>query len=181
MTQENPKVLSTGPTVANPANEPPAELAKAPRRRVPMSAPTQKLQTPEVPGYHLHWFREENVMRALQAGYEFVNDGEVQINQLGVATSKDITGNSDMGTRIRVVSGKTEQGQAEYGVLMKLRSEFWEEDQSHITKRNASVMQAIFTKEFVPGSEDQTADDKALRYVKTALFNRPPRKATTSG
>jgi len=157
---------------SNPANA----AEKTTRKRIPMSVPQRKLEVTEIPGYHTHWFRDENVARALQAGYEFVDDKEVILNQSGVGTSKDISGNADMGTRVRVVSGTASDGSAEYLTLMKLKNEWWDEDRKELEARNASVMSAIFRDEQIMGSENVSPEDKGTRYVKTALFNRPVRK-----
>lgn len=156
----------------NPANA----VTPQRRARIPMSVPQRKLEVSEIPGYHLHWFRDDNINRAVQAGYEFVEDKEVHLNQSGVGTSKDITGNSDLGSRVRVVSGTAADGNAEHLTLMKIRNEYWEEDRKAIENRNADVMSAIFRDEQVLGSEKVSAEDRSQSYVKTALFNRPTRK-----
>jgi hypothetical protein len=157
----------------NPANAP----APTARKRIPMSTPQRKLEVTEIPGYHLHWFRDDNIPRAVQAGYEFVDAKEVHVNQVNVGSSKDITGNADMGSRVRVVGGVAESGGAEHLTLMKLREEYWREDRRAIDERNASVMSAIFQDEQILGSEKLSADDRSQRYVGTALFQRPTRKS----
>jgi hypothetical protein len=168
---------SGAPTpAANPANQIGSDRVTS-RTRIPMSVPQRKLDAPDIPGQHLYWFLERNVPRALQAGYEFVKDKEVSLNQLGVATSRDISGNADMGTNVKVIAGRDEAGAVEYHVLMKIRLEWWKEDQAALENRNASIMSAIFTKEKIMGSENLSEEDKQTRYVSTALFNRPTRKA----
>jgi hypothetical protein len=157
----------------NPAN---AATTKPERKRIPMSVPQRRLEVTQIPGYHLHWFRGENVPRALQAGYEFVEDKEVQLNQLNVGTSKDMNGNADMGSRVRVVAGTAADGNVEHLTLMKIREEWWNEDRKSIEERNASVMSAIFRDEQILGSEKVSPEDQGARYVKTALLNRPVRK-----
>lgn len=173
--------MSTDETLPqiNPANPPAAIEAADPavRRRIPMSIPQRKLEVPEIPGFTLYWFREANVPRAIQGGYEFVDAKELPLNQHNVATDKGVSGNQDLGSRIRVVSGVAERGDAEYAVLMKIKTEWWQEDQDSITKRNGAVMGAIFNKEEIMGSENVRGGDRDLRYVKTALFSRPTRKA----
>jgi hypothetical protein len=143
-----------------------------------MSVPQRRLEVSDIPGYHLHWFRDSNIARAIQAGYEFVEDKEVELNQGGVATSKDISGNADLGSRVRVVSGLAADGSTEYLTLMKLREEFWVEDRKQIDARNADIMSAIFRDEQILGSEKVSPEDQGTRYVKTALFNRPARKGS---
>ena len=162
----------------NPANQTAAEIAKeaAPRKRVPLSIPQRRLEAPEIPGFHLHWFLESNVPRALQGGYEFVSSEDVPLHQRGVGTDTTVSGNADLGSRVRILGGIGAEGKAEYLVLMKIREEWWDEDQKVLGNRNASVMSAIFKNEEIPGSEKVRPEDQGTRYVKTALFNRPTRK-----
>lgn len=156
------------------------------RKRIPMSVPQQRLQVPEIPGYHLHWFKESNVPRALAAYYEPVGIDEVPVHQRGVATHNAISGSQDLGTGVKIISGVTEFNHAEYLVLMKLRQEYWDEDRAEIDRKNADRMGAIFRNEQILNPDSvrksgQTADDKALQYVSAKmdkpLFNRPTRKA----
>lgn len=160
---------------ANPANVPPQQ-SNATRKRIPMSVPQRRLEVPDMPGYHLHWFRDVNVPRAIQAGYEMVKDGEVKLNQFNVGADAALSGNADLGTNIKVIAGTGEDGKPEHLNLMKIREEWWLEDQKVLESRNASVLQAIFTKEAIAGSESLSSEDKAQRYVNTALLQRPPRK-----
>ena len=163
----------------NPANAPAAELAKEPgqRKRIPLSVPRRKMEAPDLPGFHLHWFLESNVPTALQGGYEFVKMDEFPLNQIGVATDTSVSGNADLGTNIKIIAGIGADNRAEYQLLMKIREEWWKEDQKVIEARNASVMEAIFRNEKIAGSERLSQEDQATRYVKTALFQRPTRKA----
>jgi hypothetical protein len=162
------------PQKTNPAN--PTAPAKAERKRIPMSIPQRKLEVPELPGYRLYWFLDINVPRALQGGYEHVKDDEIQLNQFSPATDRAISGNADLGTNIRIYGGVDGRGQAEYLNLMKIKEEWFREDQKVLEQRNAQIMSAIFQNEEILGSERDSREDKSLRYVKTALFNRPTRK-----
>jgi len=166
-------------TKPSPAAAPTAAKAavQATRQRIPMSVPMQKMQVPELPGYYLHWFREENVPRAAQAGYEMVKRDEVSLNPLDVGSSRSVDGNTDLGSNVTFVSGTNEHGQPQRAVLMKLKQEFRDEDQKLADERNARILRAIFAGEAVgkpgdpvPGSEEGTT------YIKQALFNRPTRK-----
>jgi hypothetical protein len=164
---------------SNPANATPE--AKGNRKRVPMSTPVRKLEVPEMDGWHLHWMRESAIPRALQAAYQFVQFDELPTNQRGIGTDTQITGNSDLGSQIRVAAGIGADGNTEYLVLMKLPEELWLEDRGVIDNRNASVMNAIFKGEKIIGAEkDANQGDRDLRYVDKertkALFQRPTRK-----
>ncbi len=161
----------------NPSARP--EDGKAPeRKRVPMTTAQRRLQIPDKPGFKRHWFTDQNVERALQAGYEFVKRDDVHVNQRNVANSKTIDGNADLGSNVRVVGGKAENGGVEYLTLMEIREEWWKEDHAEIERRNAQVLSAIFTQEQVMGVETHAAEDRALNYVdrERALFQRPRRK-----
>ena len=131
-------------------------------------------------GYHLHWFLEKNVPRALQAAYEFVDFHEIPINQTGVGSDVSSSGSADLGDRVRVLSGVSEQSHPEYLVLMKLPIEYWLEDRKKIDEVNAARLAPIFRGEKILDSDEHqvSRDDQELRYVKTALFNRPTRKVT---
>jgi hypothetical protein len=179
---------------ANPANKT-VEAAGA-RRRIPMSVPLRRLQVPEIPGYHLYWFNEDQVPRAQQGGYEFVEWNEVPVNQRNVATSLDISGNEDLGSRIRVVSGLGGDNRPMPLVLMKIKREWYEEDRALIAQRNAKQIKGIFRGEKILGAEQASAEDQDRMYVQherthigssdepilpqrreqVPLLNRPPRK-----
>jgi hypothetical protein len=167
-------------TPTNPAN---AAKPVLERKRVPMSVPTRRLEVPEIPGFHLHWFLEGRIPRALAAGYELVKFDEVPINQRGVGTDTMISGNSDMGSNVSVIAGMGENGKPENLVLMKLREEWWQEDRKIIDERNASIFTTIFKGERILGEEHDERADQGTRYIDAdrtrgpvSLFQRPPRK-----
>jgi hypothetical protein len=161
---------------ANPAVDPKEPAPAARRKRRSLSIPQRKLEIPEMPGYHLHWFLEANVPAALAAWYEPVTDSEVSVNQQNVGNDSTMSGNADLGTGVKVMSGIGEGGRPEYLVLMKVKEEYWREDQAALEKRNADIMSAIFQKEAIMGSDKVSAEDRSTRYVRTALFQRPTRK-----
>lgn len=169
-------------TETNPANAPGADTAA--RKRVPMSIPTRRLEVPELPGYHLHWFLDRNVPRALQGGYEMVSVDELPVNQKGVGTDSQISGSSDLGSHIRIVDGVATDGKVQYLNLMKIREEWFREDQRALEERNASVLGAIFRDEQILGAEKEKAEDRKQFYVDRErtnlqtkpLLQRPTRK-----
>lgn len=171
----------------NPANAAPREAGM--RKRIPMSVPMRKLEVPELPGFHLYWFVDRNVPRALQGGYEFVEVDELPVTQRNVANDSDTSGSVDLGARVRVTSGLGEDGRPEGLVLMKIREEWYREDQRILEERNAKVLSAIFQGEAIYGSEKLTKDDDDKVYIKKGntsfdpssgklkpLFQRPTRK-----
>jgi len=159
----------------NPSNAPETQITPATRRRIPMSTPMRKLEVPEIPGYHLHWFLDSNVPRAIQGGYEVVHDDETSINQLNIGADKLVNGSMDLGSMIRIVGGIAENGKPECLTLMKIKEEYWREDQVTLETRNAQIMAGIFKDEKIMDGE-LNPGDKSQRYVKTALFQRPKRK-----
>jgi hypothetical protein len=167
-------------TPNNPANST-VEPKGNRRARVPMSVPMRKLEVPEISGYHLHWIKESNVSRAIQAYYEFVEFDEVPVNQRNVGTDTEISGNTDLGSHVSIAAGMGADGRPERLILMKLQEQYWLEDRAAIDGRNASVMGAIFRGEKIIGSERDKPDDEGTRYVDPertrALFSRRRAKA----
>ena len=149
--------------MGNPANR---DLqVKAERTRIPMSVPVQKLQIPEVPGYHLHWFRTEpgRIERAMQAGYEYVRDEELSINAVGLGMASAISGNSDLGSNVSVPSGTGKDGNPIRLVLMKIKQEWYEEDQAKLDEVNAQTASAIVGG--MVGAENESSADARQRYI----------------
>ena len=127
----------------NPANAP--VKAKEERKRIPMSLPQQKLATPDIPGYHQHWFLGARVKRALAAGYEFVDPDEVDVTNTGLADDASKSGNSDLGSRVSVLAGDMlgEDGSEQRLYLMKIKQEWWDEDQKILAERNEQIASTI--------------------------------------
>lgn len=157
---------------SNPSEARPTRVTAA--TRVPMSLPTQQLAVPAMEGYHLHWFRAVNVPRALRAGYSFVDDDEVELTSRNVATSMEVSGVSDMGSRVSVYGGTDDKGESESLFLMKIAEEWWLEDQQGLEARNELVAAALRGGQV--GSENGA--DAGKRYMKHGqdLFI-PKRKA----
>jgi hypothetical protein len=183
MADDKLSMLANAPNNAPPVN--PSEQAALETaygitadNRVPMDIPQAKLGVPSMPGWFFYWHLESNVPGAIMAGYTFVDSHELGLNQMNVATDGSISGNEDLGSRIKRMGGVNILGQAEYHVLMKLPMAWRLADQRKKDQRNASIMQGIFKKEKVMDREgDQVAEDvQRTRYVKTALFDKPVMK-----
>lgn len=185
---------SATPAAQNPASPPDliALFDSGARERVPMSVPRQRLQVPEIPGYVLYWMLEENVSSAFQAGYELVKTDDVRLNQFNVATTLGVSGNADLGTNVTMMGNKPSQengGKAQMLYLMKIREDWYKQDQRKIAEANARRMEPIFRGEQiidVDGEGGSGKGDRSLRYVDKdrtgiarPLFNRPARKAST--
>jgi len=158
-----------GSKTPNPAS--PLVPLAAERKRIPMSVPVQKLEAPDIPGYHLHWFRGEpdRLQRALDGGYEFVDERELKVNAVGLGTTSTATGNTDMGSRVSVVSGDGvgRDGQPSRLVLMKIKQEWYEEDQQLVTNRNEQVASALRGGDVtaLPAGAQGARGDASNRYV----------------
>lgn len=92
--------------------------------RVPLGVARSKLAVPDIPGYRLRWLNdlEGRIQQAQAGGYEFVMSAEVPA--FGDPDIDNV--NRDLGARVSRVVDKT-TGQKAY--LMKIRQEFYEEDQ----------------------------------------------------
>lgn len=147
------------------------------RQRIPMSVPRRKLEVVhEIPGYHLHWFRDDKIQQALDAGYEPVRRGEIQLNPSNPGLKPDQDGNTELGDTVSLTGGQTEEGKGIGLTLMKIPEEFFLEDQKELERHNIKLMQDIFENELIVGKDGRMKSD-ATTYVKTALFNRPKRVA----
>ena len=148
------------------------------RKRIPMSTATRKMEVAAIDGWYLYWFAETNIPAAMQAGYEFVDRSEANLVQTGLSNDKSISGNTDLGTRVSIIGSLDgPQNGPERAYLMKLRQEWRDEDRKIIDDRNAAIVGSIFKDEKIYGPEGSTKEKGTLEYVRTALFNRPTRKA----
>ena len=171
-------------TTANPATPATRDSAKAERKRIPMSTPVQKLSVPDMPGYHLHWFNgtEDRIQRALDGGYEFVDQREMRTNATGLGSDSTVSGNTDMGSRVSVVGGSElgRDGQAVRLILMKIKQEWWLEDQKVIEARSDQVVASLGMGAI--GSDKDKVGDSQMRYVDKSrtkipdmFIKKPPR------
>lgn len=152
----------------NPANKSGKDSME--RKRIPMSVPIQKLEVPEIPGYHLYWFRGDaaRIQRALQGGYEFVDERETQVNSVGLGNDSAESGNTDMGSRVSIIAGDEigHDGQPVRLVLMKIRQELHEEDLQIAAEANERVA-ASLRGGFESGriGDEGNPGDRSQRYV----------------
>jgi hypothetical protein len=94
----------------------------------------------EIAGYHLHILNDTpgRIQNAVDAGYEFVTPEEI-----GGTISGTLEQNSDLGEKVRYRVGADEAGNAMYAYLMKIRQDWYEEDQQIIQSRIDQVDDAI--------------------------------------
>lgn len=94
----------------------------------------------QIDGYHLHVFTDagSRIQEALDGGYEFVTPTEV-----GGVSENVVSRNGDLGDRIRFLVNPRAEGSEQYGYLMKIRQEWWEEDQVELQSKNNRIDTAI--------------------------------------
>lgn len=179
--------IQKNPNPSNPQGKPAAE-----RKRVPMTLPVLKLEVPDIPGFHLHWMRGDagRLVQAERAGYEFVDESEVDINNTSLGGDAAKSGNTDLGSRVSVIAGDETggDGQPVRLYLMKQRLDWYEEDQKILEARNASIadtLTASFRQGTVGGKADgETSEDLQNRYVNKSrtkipdLFTAKKRRTT---
>lgn len=144
----------------------PASDSSLPRNFRPMSDGQLKLEVPEREGWFRYWFRgtPDRIARAQAAGFQFVNRGDVQLNNFDLGGDVTGDGNTDMGTRVSRPSGDIDAyGNAVPLVLMECPNELHEMSEKIVMDRNASIASAL-TKGIV-GAENESASDTANRYV----------------
>lgn len=143
------------------------------RKRIPLSVPQRKLETPDIPGYYLRWFKgtAQRLAQAERAGFEYVEQDEVQLNDVGLGGDGSKAGSADLGSRVSIVEGGEVDGggNAIRMYLMKQKLEHHLEDQAISQKRNDSIADTL-TAGYAQGqvggrAEGETAQDAGLRYV----------------
>ena len=76
---------------------------------------------------------------------EVVEESEVKLNNVSLGGTSAQTGNTDMGSRVSVVSGQEVRNDGQPGrlILMKIRQEWWEEDQLELLNRTRQIDEEI--------------------------------------
>lgn len=170
----------------NPANDNSiaAQIARGERKRLPVSSGRRKLEVPEIPGFNLYWFLARNVQAALEGGYEFVDAKDTVLIQHNPASASDTSGNTDLGSRVSIATTGADGAERLY--LMKIRLEWYQEDQAAIQAKNMSVLQAIFRDDFVfassgkgeqGGTVPQQNTDPNTYFHESNRIDRPGKKA----
>lgn len=152
----------------NPANA----KVEFPKGYRPMTSATLRLQVPEKDGWHRHWFRgtPERIARAQQAGYRFVEPEELEegsINNFDLGGDSDETGNTDLGTRVSIISGGEldTSGQPGRMYLMECPLEYFDYAQSIVNESTDDVATALRGGHVGEGRSGETRADNNNRYV----------------
>jgi hypothetical protein len=158
--------------VNNPASPVATVFGVTRESRVSMNVPTRKLETPELPGYHLHWFLRTNIPPAIRAGYEYVEVKELPTMDKSIGGRPPGTNTEDLGgAQITHIAGLDEHGKTVELVLMKIRLEWYFDDQKQIAARNRSVLQMIFKRKMAIRAEGESERDYSLRYTREAVID----------
>jgi len=94
----------------------------------------------QIEGYHLHIFNDSpgRIEQALDVGYEFVSPDEI-----GSVSTNVVSRNTDIGDKVRFLVGTDGDNQPQYAYLMKIRQEFYDEDQLALQTKNNKIDDAI--------------------------------------
>jgi hypothetical protein len=93
-----------------------------------------------IPGFHLHIFNDApgRIQQALDGGYVFVTPDEI-----GSVKDNVVSRNTDIGDKVRFLVGRSDDNQPLYAYLMKIKQEWYEEDQNIMQDKNNLVDDAI--------------------------------------
>lgn len=91
------------------------------KTRVPLGVPRAKLQAPEIKGFRTRWINDYTgrIEQAIAGGYEHVYEKDLQ----GEA------GNTDLGEKVSRIVGRNEDASPLRAFLMKIKEEWYQEDQ----------------------------------------------------
>ncbi len=141
-----------------------------------MSVPTLRLQVPDKPGFFRYWFRGDaaRIQRAKQAGYRFVDQSEVNVNNFDLGGDAKNSGSTDMGSLVSITSGDETDanGNPNRLILMEISNELYARGQAYLVDRNDEVARAL--RAGLLGADGEDTSDKRARYSKSGvpdLFN----------
>jgi len=120
----------------------PAKDGAVRRKRGVFNGTSSKLKVDgTIPGYHLHIMNDDKsrLELATENGYEFVTPSEIK------GVSENVTSrNGDLGdSRVRFLVGTHDKGEPMYAYLMKIRQEWYEEDQAELQSKNDMIDTAV--------------------------------------
>lgn len=150
---------------ANVANA--QKKAVVERDYIPMASGVEKLAVPEKPGFSRRWFRDNpgRIMRAQRAGYQFVHKDEVDVYNTDLGGDAKNSGNTDLGTRVSIVSGEginETTGQPNRLILMEIPLHLYERSRQIVEERNDSIADAL-TGRNIEDDENQYIDKKRTK------------------
>ena len=159
--------MANTPSKANPSQE--KEDLSIPAGYKPMSVGMRRLEVPEKDGWHRHWFRSApgNIARAKQAGYRFVDQEEVDLNDFDLAGNGESKG-TDLGSRVTVTSG---DGQDKL-VLMECPQHLYEYGQEIHMQEVHKTAEALKGGMLGKEKSGETKGDTQQRYAELSVKGR---------
>lgn len=95
----------------------------------------------QIEGFHLHIFNDTpgRIANAISGGYTFVSPDEV-----GGTRENVVSRNTDIGDKVRFLVGRSEDGkEPAYAYLMKIKQDWYDEDQNSIQAKVNETDDAI--------------------------------------
>jgi len=128
-------------------------MRKRERTRVPLGGLRTKLNVKPIEGYVLRWMNDFSgrIQDAEQAGYEFVSYTEIG----GIGQSSTSPESQEMGEKVSKQVGVTETGAPLIAYLMKIKQEWYDEDQAEKADRVNASESAIKNLQGVDGDTRQ--------------------------
>lgn len=131
-----------------------AESKNARRERRPLGTARQKLEVEDRDeAYRYRWILEERTRFAIQGGYEPVLTSGDEYN-------RESEEHNDMSSWTAVQAGKTESGKPRMQYLMRIRREWYEEDQkskqAELDKVDAAILHGVSPVENPHGESQET-------------------------
>lgn len=126
---------------ANPAADM-TEFGVTRENRQSLGSPRANLHVPEMPGWHLHWFRGmARAEQAKAAGFVFVKKGEVPVPNHGIGADQEIEEGEDLGSIVtKLAKGEDmEGGQATRMYLMKM-PQAWRDDDLKAREKRSDML-----------------------------------------
>ena len=141
---DNERMPSRGEVseTVNPRARNPEMEQEIPRTRTPFGSGRLRLGVTKLPGFHMHWIRNDpgRLEDAESNGYEYVMKHEVRLSHQTGAES------ADAGERVsRISPGAQENGSPTILYLMKIKEEWYRENQEFYAARSRAVEMQIKT------------------------------------
>lgn len=108
--------------------------------RTPLGRARQKLSAKEIPGYVCRWINDDGgrIPQAIEGGYNYVTQKEA--GHIGESVED---GNTDIGSKVSKVVGKHPDGTPKRAFLMKIKKDWYDEDQLEKQAQVDAVDRAI--------------------------------------
>jgi hypothetical protein len=121
----------------------------------------------QIPGYHLHWMNDERgrIELAIQGGYDYVAQDEVVLPE----TNRVLETNSALDGKIRRLVGSTERGDPLYAYLLKIKQEWYDEDQADLAAKVRESNQTLIRQGGAEGGASNIPNSYVPKGKKQAL------------